>query len=485
MVMKSRIGYEVSVATGSAFQTFNCASNQWNEEKYVEASEEDVNKAAEIAHAAFFVYKKISDEIRAQFLEEIAHQLNQSRESLVRQFNKESSLSLERGNGELDRTIFQLQSFAALAKSGTWKQSLINLNLPNGSNIRTNHEPIGTVAVFGASNFPFAYSTVGGDTTAALAVGCPVIVKAHPMHAGTSCLVAEIVLNAAKKFDLPNGVFSHIISHSHIHGTLLVNHPKVNAVGFTGSIAGGRALMDLAAKRTRPIPVFAEMGSINPVVFFEDELQHNFNHWVSKFVNSIANDAGQFCTKPGLLFVPNSAIGNQFIDLLSNELRNREPLPQLHPAIHQSFKKQCSELFDWPVTVHENYSQPILRVIQSQQFKEDNRFRNEFFGPQSIAVRFDSETELLDCLALIDGQLTATIIGTTKELRHNDLLIESLKFKAGRIIVNGVPTGVSVCEAMVHGGSYPASSDNRFTAVGIKSASRFTRPIAIQTAENT
>lgn len=480
MAMKSRIGYEFSGATGSEFQTFNCASNQWNEEKYKEASEEDVNKAAEIAHAAFFVYKKISGEIRAQFLEEIAHQLNQSRESLVQQFSKESSLSIERGNSELDRTIFQLQSFAALAKSGDWKQPLINLNLPNGSNIHTSHEPIGTVAVFGASNFPFAYSTIGGDTAAALAVGCPVIVKAHPMHAGTSCLVAEIVLKAAQKLNLPTGVFSHILSNSHSHGTLLVNHPQVNAVGFTGSINGGRALMDLAANRSIPIPVFAEMGSVNPVVFFEDELKKNLNYWVNKYANSIANDAGQFCTKPGLLFVPNSAIGNQFIDLLSAELQNREPLPQLHPFIHTSFKKQCSELFDWPKTAHENYSQPVLRVIQSHQFKEDSRFRNEFFGPQSIAVLYNSEDEIIECLALMDGQLTATMIGTDEELRSNELILETLKFKAGRIIFNGVPTGVSVCDAMVHGGSYPASSDNRFSAVGMKSVARFTRPIAIQ-----
>ena len=482
MVMKSRIGYEFSGATGAEFQTFNCASNQWNEEKYTEASEEDVNKAAEIAHAAFFVYKKISGEIRSQFLEEIAHQLNHSRESLVQQFSKESSLSLERGNNELDRTIFQLQSFAALAKSGDWKQPLMSLNLPNDSNIHTSHEPIGTVAVFGASNFPFAYSTIGGDTAAALAVGCPVIVKAHPMHAGTSCLVAEIVLKAAQKLNLPNGVFSHILSNSHIHGALLVNHPKLNAVGFTGSINGGRALMDLAAKRTIPIPVFAEMGSINPVVFFEDELKNNLNHWVEKYTSSIANDAGQFCTKPGLLFVPNSSIGNKFATLLSSELKNREPLPQLHPTIHQSFKKQCSELFDWPETFQEYYSQPVLRVIQSYEFIQDSRFRNEFFGPQSIAVLYDSKDEIVECLAELNGQLTGTMIGKDEELRSNELILEVLKFKAGRIIFNGVPTGVSVCEAMVHGGSYPASSDNRFSAVGIKSVARFTRPIAIQTA---
>jgi len=304
------------------------------------------------------------------------------------------------------------------------------------------------------------------------------------MHAGTSYLVAEIVINVAQKFNLPNGVFSHILSNSHHQGSLLVNHPKVNAVGFTGSIRGGRSLMDMAAKRLIPIPVFAEMGSVNPVVFFEDELKINLNHWVNKFTSSIANDAGQFCTKPGLLFMPNSSIGNQFADCLSAELKNRMPLPQLHPVIYQSFKTQCSELFHWPETFQENYSQPVLRVIHSHQFIEDLRFRNEFFGPQSIAVMYDSKQDLLECLDILDGQLTATMIGTTDDLNSNELILEILKFKAGRIIFNGVPTGVSFCDAIVHGGSYPASSDNRFTAVGIRSVARFTRPIAVQTSAN-
>lgn len=480
MEIKSRIGYHFSESTSGAFQTFNCLENHLNDEIYFEASEQDVMKAAEIAQAAFFVYKECAPEIRSQFLNQIAGQLELSESKLITQFCKESSLTASRGEKELNRTIFQLRTFANVALSESWRNPIVSKDLSNGLDIRSCNEAIGPVVVFGASNFPFAYSTIGGDAAAALAIGCPVIVKAHSMHAGTSELVAEIISNVAKELNLPDGVFSHLLSNSHDVGEGLVKHTNIKAVGFTGSINGGRALMDISAAREEPIPVFAEMGSVNPVVFLKDELSTNRKDWVDKYALSISNDAGQFCTKPGLLFVPKTELGQQFKAELELELRKLEELPQLHPTINNSFHRKQRELFGSSKEQKEFHAQPVLQAISSSQFQSDFRYREEFFGPQSILVFYDGEEELKHNLDLLRGQLTGTIIGSEKEIKEQHVIIEKLKEKAGRIIVNGVPTGVTVCDAMVHGGVYPAASDSRFTAVGSQSAFRFARPVCYQ-----
>ena len=480
MGIRSRIGYHFSESTEGAFQTFNCRENRLNEELYFKASRVDVQKAAEIAHAAFFVYKDVEPALRAQFLNEIADGLEQSKSPLIAQFCKESSLSESRGEIELNRTIFQLRTFAEVANTESWRNPIISNNLSNGLDIRSCNEAIGPVAVFGASNFPFAYSTIGGDSAAALAIGCPVIVKAHPMHAGTSEMVAKIILDVAQELKLPDGVFSHLLSNTHSVGEELVKHEAIKAVGFTGSIRGGRALMDLAALRKHPIPVFAEMGSVNPVVLCEEELSLNLADWVQKYAQSISNDAGQFCTKPGLLFVPNSKNGNDFVECLRAELHKMDEIPQLHPAIHSGFLTKQSELFESTGEQLENHSQPVLQIVHSKQYQSDKRYREEFFGPQSIAVFYDSQSELIANLEMLEGQLTATIIATATELKDQAIVLEVLKAKAGRIVVNGVPTGVTVCDAMVHGGTYPASSDARYTAVGSQSVFRFARPVAYQ-----
>ena len=393
---------------------------------------------------------------------------------------KVSSLSVSIAYAELDRTIFQLKHFSEFILKEEWNQ-LLSSSIPGTAvKINTSLFGVGPVAVFGSSNFPFAYSTIGGDTTAALAAGCPVVVKAHPMHVGTSCLVADIVLNVAEELNLPDGIFSHLLDNEHEVGTELVQNEYISAVGFTGSVRGGRALMELASKRMAPVPVFAEMGSVNPVIFFQAELEKNLELWSDKFVASISNDAGQFCTKPGLLFIPDSLEGREFISELKKQLSLLEPKCHLHPDLFNSFRQQVEETFDWISCKKPYHSQPVLREITANEYLNDYNYQEEFFGPQAIAVIYHSKEELTEMLDKLDGQLTTTFIGSKDELeRHTDIL-ESVKEKAGRIICNGVPTGVTVCDAMVHGGTYPASSDSRFTAVGSQSIYRFLRPVAVQ-----
>jgi alpha-ketoglutaric semialdehyde dehydrogenase len=483
MIFKSRIGNNFSEETKNVFSTFNCLKNEKNEEIFCVATVQDAKNAAFLAKKAFREYKNTNAELRGTFLKKIANELETKRGELIEMYCKESSLSISRANTELDRTIFQLNYFSEHILGKDWHRTIVSPLLGTSVKIKTSLHAIGPVAVFGASNFPFAYSTIGGDAASALAVGCPVIVKAHPMHAGTSCLVADIVLNIAEELALPNGVFSHLLDNGHEIGTELVEHEYISAVGFTGSVKGGRALMDIAAKRIAPIPVFAEMGSVNPVILFQSELEKNFELWSDKLTLSISNDAGQFCTKPGLLFVPDSPEGNKFIKELKKQLSLLEPTCHLHPNLFNSFKEQVEEVFDWISCKQAYHSQPTLREITLDEYLNDYKYHEEFFGPQAIAVIYHSQQELEEMLDKLDGQLTTTFIGSKEEFDQYINVVESAKEKVGRIIYNGVPTGVVVSDAMMHGGTYPASSDSRFTAVGLQSIYRFLRPVAIQMME--
>lgn len=480
MVFKSRIGFHFAVADAIQFKTFNCLKNEENTESFCVASLEETKQAALLAKKAFRAYKNTSPTKRVNFLNAIADELNKNRIELITVFCKEASLSEERAAVELDRTIFQLQNYGNQLLNTDWNRPIISDDASSPYKISTQSQAIGPVVVFGSSNFPFAYSTAGGDTASALAAGCPVIVKAHAMHAETSYLVAECILKVAKEMNLPDGVFSHLLDNGYEIGAELVNNEAIKAVGFTGSIKGGRALMDISAKRIAPIPVFAEMGSINPVVFFESELTTKLDFWVEKYAHSISTDAGQFCTKPGLLFIPNTELGKQFISKLQTHLSSIAPKCHLHPNLFASFKKQVEKSFDWIHCEQPFHSQPVLRKVSAAEFLSNKNVREEFFGPQSIAVIYSSVSELENMLNQLGGQLTATLIGSQKEFDTHNEVIELLQEKAGRIILNGVPTGVTVCDAMVHGGTYPAASDSRFTAVGTQSIYRFLRPIAVQ-----
>lgn len=481
MLYKSRIGSTFSEDTTIRFSTFNCLQNESNTEVYCAVSVKDAQRAAILATEAFRQFKKTDVSVRADFLNGIADELELQRSELIQMYCKESSLSAQRANSELDRTIFQLRSYGNYLLNEQWNRPLLSESEHVPVRVETKLQAIGPVAVFGSSNFPFAYSTAGGDTASALVAGCPVIVKAHPMHAGTSWLVAECILKVVQEQQLPDGVFSHLLDNGHDVGEELVGNEFIKAVGFTGSIRGGRALMDLASKRDAPIPVFAEMGSINPVVFFQSELEKNLELWIDKFTTSISNDAGQFCTKPGLLFVSQSAEGIQFIAELKKQLSLTEPTCHLHPNLFKNYKEQVEESFKWITCKQPYHSQPVLREVTAREYLNDYNFYEEFFGPQAIAVLYKSQEELIEMLNKLGGQLTTTFIGSEEEFLANEEIIDRAKEKAGRIIFNGVPTGVTVCDAMVHGGTYPAASDSRFTAVGTQSIYRFLRPVAMQT----
>lgn len=480
MVYNSRIGFRFSEEKSDTFKTFNCLKGEENNDIFYVASVKDAQQAIQLAKEAHRSYKKTTVAERMEFMKAIAAELENQRVPLIEMYCKESSLSEKRGNSELDRTIFQLRNYADHLLNEQWNRPITSTAPNSPYKIHSELQAIGPVAVFGSSNFPFAYSTAGGDTASALAAGCPVIVKAHPMHAGTSCLVAECIIQAAMNCHLPEGVFSHLLDNEYEIGEELVRNEDVKAIGFTGSIHGGRALMDMASRREAPIPVFAEMGSINPVLFFQSELEKNIELWADKYTQSIATDAGQFCTKPGLLFVPNTNEGKQFIDLLKSQLSLTEPQCHLHPRLFERFKEQVKESFAWIPCKQAYHSQPVLREVSANEFLNDYNFYEEFFGPQSIAVMYSSPTELNSFLSKLGGQLTITFVGSKAEIQLHDEIVERAKEKAGRIIINGVPTGVTVCDAMVHGGTYPAASDSRFTAVGSSSMYRFLRPVAIQ-----
>jgi NADP-dependent aldehyde dehydrogenase len=349
--------------------------------------------------------------------------------------------------------------------------------------------PLGPVVVFGASNFPLAFSTAGGDTAAALAAGCPVIVKSHPMHAGTGELVASAIIKAAETTGMPNGVFSNLNSSGIEVGGQLVKHPQVKAVGFTGSIKGGRALLDMAAQRDEPIPVLAEMGSINPVIMLPEAISNRTEDLATMYAGSITVGSGQFCTNPGLLLGIKGESLSHFISLLSEEIVKINPSCMLHPNIIGAYEKNKQTAIDqeglvvaadYGSEVSVNHARQAVVTVQGKTFLENPTLHHEVFGPFSMVVQCENAAELQAIISNLEGQLTGTIISDNNEIAKYPQLIAALQNRVGRIIFNGVPTGVEVCPSMHHGGPYPASTDSRFTSVGTQSIKRWVRPFSFQ-----
>ena len=349
--------------------------------------------------------------------------------------------------------------------------------------------PLGPIVVFGASNFPLAYSTAGGDTAAAFAAGCPVIVKSHPMHAGTGELIASAIVKATIATGMPNGVFSNLNSSGIAVGVDLVKHPKVKAVGFTGSIKGGRALLDLAAKREEPIPVFAEMGSVNPVVILPEALHKNGKNLAKTYAGSITLGTGQFCTNPGLLLGIKSAELTAFIQNLGKEILQIQPSVMLHPTIIGAYEankdntiaqNNIEVVAQYNDEVQPNFAQQVITTVEGQTFLDNSSLHQEVFGPFSMVVQCKDTRQLEEIISQLEGQLTGTIIAENDEIVSHSKIIEALQNRVGRIIYNGVPTGVEVSPSMVHGGPYPSSTDSRFSAVGINSIKRWVRPFSFQ-----
>lgn len=491
---KNYIGDRLSAEGSNRYQTFNPQLNIANPTQFTEASNEEIEDALALSTQAFKNYQSTSGAKKAEFLEAIADEILALDEELIETYCSETGLPEGRARGERGRTVGQLRSFAALVREGSWVEATLDHADPDRTplpkpDVRKLLVPLGPVVVFGASNFPLAYSTAGGDTAAALAAGCPVIVKSHPMHAGTGELISSAIIKAAKKTNMPNGVFSNLNSSGIEVGIKLVSHPGVKAVGFTGSIKGGRALYDIASKREEPIPVFAEMGSVNPVIMLPNALTNRQAALALTYAKSITLGAGQFCTNPGLILGIKGEELTQFAANLAEEIVKIEPTCMLGPTILTAYENLKSNATDQNETqvltkqntmIKPNYAEHAVAIADGASFLENTSLHHEVFGPYSLIVACDDKAQLAEVISNLEGQLTGTIISDDNEIAAYDTVITALQNRVGRLIFNGVPTGVEVCAAMNHGGPYPASTDSRFTAVGIHSIKRWVRPMSFQ-----
>jgi NADP-dependent aldehyde dehydrogenase len=443
------------------------------------------------AQEAFFQLKNISGKEKAAFLRTLALGLENHKFEIIPLACAESNLPEGRITGELGRTVGQIRLFANLVEEGSWVEAVIDHADPHRSpapkpDIRKYLTPLGPVVVFGASNFPLAFSTAGGDTISALAAGCPVIYKAHPAHPQTSNRVAEIIIQAGEDAQMPTGFFAHVEGGIEI-GQELVKHPIAKAVAFTGSFAGGKALFDLANQRAEPIPVFAEMGSINPIVTFNKKLNHELPALAKQFVGSLTLGVGQFCTNPGLVLVPKEN-ADAFAQAVKLELQEIPSAPMLHEGIAKAYHQSLSELeskieLDWliqPKAKDVLQAHPAMASVKLSDWMQDEKFHEEVFGCFALMVIYENQEELKAFAKALHGQLTITLWGEEEELLHHATVINILQEKCGRLLFKGVPTGVEVGHAMQHGGPYPATTDSRGSSVGSSAIKRFVRPIAFQ-----
>ena len=461
--------------------------------QYNDASISEINQVMDAAKSAAPIMRKLSLSKRAELMNAIADGLEQSGDELLAVVMGETNLPDARVRGERGRTIFQLRSYAKACAKGDWIEASIDTAIPDKvppkPDIRKMLLPLGPVVVFGSSNFPFAYSTAGGDTASALAAGCPVIVKAHPAHPQTSQLVADIIHKAVESVGLPKGVFSHVHGTSFEVGKALVMHPHTKAVGFTGSYSGGKALYDMANQRKEPIPVFSEMGSVNPVFLLTEKLAADPASIATNYAGSITLGVGQFCTNPGLIIGIKSDALDQFISSLATQIGNIPPGKMLHPGIAKAYvEKRAEALAQQGVTLIAASSTeasadqgiPTIATTTGAVFLKNNQLHQEVFGPYSLVVQCDDAAEMLAVAHQIEGQLTATIMATDNDINSHVDIFDAIVEKCGRMILNGVPTGVEVCLSMHHGGPFPSTTDSRFTSVGADAIKRFARPMSFQ-----
>ena len=488
------IGNRAVAGSGSLEYAQNPATGERLEPAFPSSGKDDVRVVCSLAERAFDAYRNTSLQQRAVFLETIADEIQALGDTLVQRAVAESGLPQVRIEGERGRTMGQLKLFASVVRSGDWLGARIDPALPDRMplprpDLRMRHIPLGPVAVFGASNFPLAFSVAGGDTASALAAGCPVIAKAHPAHPGTSELVAKAINQAARKCGMPEGTFSLIHGSSHELGANLVADAAVKAVGFTGSRAGGVALMKVAADRPEPIPVYAEMSSINPVFLLPKALEENARSLAAGFVGSLTMGAGQFCTNPGLVIGMAGDDLSSFIESARTGLSESSAQTMLTENIHRAYnvgveKLSASGAVDEVATglgsAEPNRCQARLFSTTAAQFLDDDSLGNEVFGAAALIIQCETTDDLFAVAEHLEGQLTATVQLNDEDIELAGRLLPILERKAGRILCNGYPTGVEVCHAMVHGGPYPATSDSRSTSVGSAAILRFLRPVCYQ-----
>lgn len=487
--------YERETANGS-FSALNPATGKILEGDFFKAGITEADEALKGAELAFQTYKHLHKDVKAAFLRCIADEIAALGDELIHRAAEESGLPIGRLQGELGRTTGQLRLFAQLVEEGSWVEAVIDTAMPERQplprpDIRRMLVPLGPVVVFGASNFPLAFSVAGGDTASALASGCPVIVKAHPAHLGTSSLVGSAVIKAIRKSGVPEGVFSLLYDDGYEIGAYLVKHPKTRAVTFTGSFKGGMELVKLAQERKQPIPVFAEMGSINPVILLPQAIAENPEDLARKCAASITLGAGQFCTNPGLLIAVQSEGLERFKQLLSTLISETPSATMLTPGIFNNYEQRSGKILqeaglsllaESGLRNEELKHQSTAKIAQvtAATFLKSPALQEEVFGPYSLLVVAENTIELEELIAALEGQLTITLFAAGDELAQYPDLVSQIMDKTGRIIRNGVPTGVEVCSAMQHGGPYPATNDSRFSSVGTSAIYRFVRPLAWQ-----
>lgn len=489
----SIIGSDRGRKGGITFNAFDPYTGEAVEPTFHTADLAELETAAELADRARIPFGQRSGTERAAFLRKIAENIEALGDSLIERASLETGLSHARFVGERSRTCGQLRMFADLLDEGSWVDARIDHAVPDRQpipkpDIRSMLRPIGPVAVFCASNFPLAYSVAGGDTASALAAGCPVIVNAHIAHPGTAELVGTAIANAVKECSMPEGVFSLIFSAGYELGQALVRHSLIRAVGFTGSRRGGRALMDIAAARSEPIPVYTEMSSVNPTFILPNAIMERGESIVAGLHASVTGGVGQFCTKPGLVFLPSGETGDRFVGEFDRLIEGTDPAPLLTEGISAMYRSSSQKreaavagsAFNSKTDLTGFEVNPSAFEVDAVDYLNTPELNEEIFGPTTLLIRSNEHDELIKIARSLEGQLTASIHGTEDDLIEYADLIAILETKVGRLIFNGFSTGVEVCPSMVHGGPYPATSDSRSTAVGSRAITRFARLVCFQ-----
>ncbi|WP_018417262.1 aldehyde dehydrogenase (NADP(+)) [Teredinibacter turnerae] len=479
------------------FQAYNPTTGAPLAQAYSFASANQVQQTALAAGKAFNAYAGTSPQLRAELLRTCAVEIEHLGEELLTTMAAETGYSRERCESERARTTYQLRLYAETLDSGDYLDARICTAQPHRTpaprpDIRYVNQPLGVVAVFAVSNFPLAYSTAGGDTCSALAAGCSVIVKGHCSHPGTGELVAQAIGAAVKRCGLPAAIFSFLQGEDDIAGTALIEAPQVKAIGFTGSQKGGMAISKIAAQRPEPIPVFAEMGSVNPVFILPEKMNGSAEALADAFIDSLTLGNGQMCVCPGIVVANKGESLERFKARCTERVNKITAQPMLNKATATQFctattraqalagVSRLDSNTNATESTHGFYGAATVLSTDLTTFVNADDLHHELFGPAAVIVATENTAQFETALAQLGGQLTATLHGSDAELEHHAELIQQLTAKAGRIVINGFPTGVEVCEAMVHGGPFPASSDSRFTAVGTASIQRFLRPVCYQ-----
>lgn len=488
------IGSRQFAGTSGVLYATNPATGEQLGPAYGLGGAADVEQACVLAEQAFDIYRATSPKVRANFLETIARNIETIGDLLIERAMAETGLQRARLEGERARTCNQLRLFATTIQSGEQNIPRIDAPLPERkplprSDIRQRRIPLGPVGVFGASNFPLAFSVAGGDTASALAAGCPVVVKGHSAHPGTSELVGRAIQYAVSECGLPNGVFSLIFGAGNEVGAALVAHPFIQAIGFTGSRSGGIALMRIAQQRPQPIPFYGELSAVNPVVLLPGAVAEKGAELGRQFVGSLTMGAGQFCTNPGLLIALDSPELDEFITSAKAALQESAAQTMLSPGIYSAYQQSVARVADNKnvETIARGLASDAPHACRAaffstsaESFLADSQLHEETFGAASLLIRCRDESDILQVLKKMEGQLTATLHFVNKDLEFARKLLSILERKAGRILANAWPTGVEVCHSMVHGGPWPATTDSRSTSVGTAALERFLRPVCYQ-----